>query len=248
MPHHSRPEPEARQLTVVALCPPFTTAQVYKLAKVAREKLGREASCPDHNLLRLVGHANLLDALVERLEDADRADANWGRTSDEERNPRVEDVGEEEDEEVCSSSDSGSDSDSTDSESTGEWDDSDEETEWSDFKEVDDCLCCCDADAKDVEVITGVSMESDDTGALWQSSPTCTVVEEVDVGDMRWPCVTASMVRSLAATADGDEELRKEQGRRITPSPGGIYSTGYMDWHCHPLLSLRDAELAVECS
>ena len=46
----------------------LATAQIYKYAKVVRTKLVREASRPDHRLGRLVGHVNLLNALVENLD------------------------------------------------------------------------------------------------------------------------------------------------------------------------------------
>lgn len=49
----------------------------YFIASSARSKLGREASRPDHNLRRLVGHANLLDSLVLELQDAEREQEAW---------------------------------------------------------------------------------------------------------------------------------------------------------------------------
>jgi len=50
---------------------------VYLTASTARSKLGREASLADHNLRRLVGHANLLDSLMIELADAEREQEAW---------------------------------------------------------------------------------------------------------------------------------------------------------------------------
>lgn len=49
----------------------------YYIASSARGKLGREASRADHNLRRLVGHANLLDNLMIELQDAEREQEAW---------------------------------------------------------------------------------------------------------------------------------------------------------------------------
>lgn len=46
--------------------------RMYAIALTARSKLGREADRADHNLRRLVGHANLLDALLIDLAVAER--------------------------------------------------------------------------------------------------------------------------------------------------------------------------------
>lgn len=49
----------------------------YYIASSARAKLGKEACKPDHNLRLLVGHANLLDALMLDLHDAEREQEAW---------------------------------------------------------------------------------------------------------------------------------------------------------------------------
>lgn len=49
----------------------------YYIASSARAKLGKEACKPDHDLRRLVGHANLLDALMLDLHDAEREQEAW---------------------------------------------------------------------------------------------------------------------------------------------------------------------------
>ncbi|KAE9984542.1 hypothetical protein EG328_008570 [Venturia inaequalis] len=49
----------------------------YYIASSARAKLGKEACRPDHNLRLLVGHANLLDALMLDLHDAEREQEAW---------------------------------------------------------------------------------------------------------------------------------------------------------------------------
>jgi len=45
--------------------------QTYIIAHQAREKLAKEANCPDHNLHRLVCHANMLDTLIFDLAHAE---------------------------------------------------------------------------------------------------------------------------------------------------------------------------------
>lgn len=45
---------------------------MYSVAATAKEKLGTEVSRPDHRLRMLVGTANLLDALMEDIVDAER--------------------------------------------------------------------------------------------------------------------------------------------------------------------------------
>ncbi|KAF1983744.1 hypothetical protein K402DRAFT_406729 [Aulographum hederae CBS 113979] len=55
----------------------MSLTQTYYIASSARSKLGREASRPDHNLRLLVGHANLLDALMVDLHDAERDQEAW---------------------------------------------------------------------------------------------------------------------------------------------------------------------------
>lgn len=41
--------------------PNLTQTHIYKVATIAREKLGHAADEADHNLRFIVGHANLLD-------------------------------------------------------------------------------------------------------------------------------------------------------------------------------------------
>lgn len=51
----------------------MSVSQTYYLAHTARSKLSSEAARGDHNLRRLVGHANLLDVLTIELQEAERA-------------------------------------------------------------------------------------------------------------------------------------------------------------------------------
>lgn len=44
---------------------------MYAIASTAKAKLGTEVDRPDHRLRILVGHANLLDVLMEELVDAE---------------------------------------------------------------------------------------------------------------------------------------------------------------------------------
>ncbi|SMQ47269.1 unnamed protein product [Zymoseptoria tritici ST99CH_3D7] len=55
----------------------MSLTQTYFVASTARTKLGREAGRADHNLRRLVGHANLLDTLMLELADAEREQEAW---------------------------------------------------------------------------------------------------------------------------------------------------------------------------
>lgn len=55
----------------------MSLTQTYYVASTARSKLGREAGRADHNLRRLVGHANLLDTLMVELQDAEREQEAW---------------------------------------------------------------------------------------------------------------------------------------------------------------------------
>jgi len=95
----------------------MSLSQTYFVASSARTKLGREASRADHNLRRLVGHANLLDALMLELRDAERQQEAWFTQSvksnkEEDRHIQwVDTIVEEEDTEEAVNSDSDSDSD-----------------------------------------------------------------------------------------------------------------------------------------
>jgi hypothetical protein len=59
----------------------MSLTRTYAVASTARSKLGREASRADHNLRRLVGHANLLDTLMVDLADAEREQEAWFNSS-----------------------------------------------------------------------------------------------------------------------------------------------------------------------
>jgi len=71
------------RLSSSSLSPPpakktkMSLSQTYYIASSARSKLGKEAVKPDHNLRRLVGHANLLDALMGELRDVERQQEAW---------------------------------------------------------------------------------------------------------------------------------------------------------------------------
>ena len=55
----------------------MSLTQTYFVASTARSKLGKEAGRADHNLHRLVTHANLLDSLMVELADAEREQEAW---------------------------------------------------------------------------------------------------------------------------------------------------------------------------
>lgn len=55
----------------------MSITQTYYLAHTARGKLASEASRQDHRLLRLVGHANMLDSLMLELSEAEQEQENW---------------------------------------------------------------------------------------------------------------------------------------------------------------------------
>jgi hypothetical protein len=69
--------PSTSSLPPPAKKPKMSISQTYLIASTARSKLGREATRADHNLRRLVGHANLLDALMVELRDAEREQEAW---------------------------------------------------------------------------------------------------------------------------------------------------------------------------
>jgi len=97
----------------------MSLTQTYFVASTARSKLGREASKADHNLRRLVGHANLLDQLMVDLADAEREQEAWFNQSvkkaskpEEPRHIQWVDTIPEADEEEEEEEEDGSDSDS----------------------------------------------------------------------------------------------------------------------------------------
>ena len=55
----------------------MSLSQTYAVAHTARAKLAREASRSDHNLRRLVGHANMLDSLMCELAEAESEQERW---------------------------------------------------------------------------------------------------------------------------------------------------------------------------
>ncbi len=101
----------------------MSVTQTYYLAHTARGKLSKEASQSDHNLRRLVGHANLLDGLMLDLADAEREQESWfnntvhgaAKASEEPKHIQwaetIEESMEEDEESDAESSDSDSDSD-----------------------------------------------------------------------------------------------------------------------------------------
>lgn len=56
----------ARQRKTISL------TETYSVATTCRSKLGKEAGRADHELRRLVGHANMLDMLIDMLLDTER--------------------------------------------------------------------------------------------------------------------------------------------------------------------------------
>ncbi|KAK0737993.1 hypothetical protein B0T18DRAFT_237589 [Schizothecium vesticola] len=172
-----------------------TLAQLHRLSIIARAKLYREASYPDHSLLLLVGHANLLDDIFGRIEELEaEADAalersvslgsswNRGAGEEEEEEEGGEEVeggeGEDHEEEDRAYYALSRESDGDDDDETDEDDDEDDET-WENFEgdedaEVDNCLCFHgDTDKKEVRVIVSVAEDSDEE-----------MMEEVDVGSV----------------------------------------------------------------
>ncbi|KAI6351021.1 hypothetical protein MCOR25_010215 [Pyricularia grisea] len=81
LPTSQQQQPTARPASPL-LASPFrrktmSITQTYYLAHKARAKLSSEAQRPDHNLRKLVGSANLLDALMMELADAEREQESW---------------------------------------------------------------------------------------------------------------------------------------------------------------------------
>lgn len=96
----------------------------YYLAHAARGKLSHEAAQADHELRKLVGHANLLDSLMLELAEAEQEQESWFNNSvrGAQKNERahiqwadtVAEEQEEEEEEAYVESDSSESSDSDD--------------------------------------------------------------------------------------------------------------------------------------
>ena len=55
----------------------MSVTQVHMIAHQAWGKLAKEANCLDHNLHRLVCHANMLDTLICGLTHTDKAEENY---------------------------------------------------------------------------------------------------------------------------------------------------------------------------
>ena len=55
----------------------MSLTQTYMLAHIARGKLSKEAAKPDHDLRRLVGHANMLDNMMLDLANAEQEQEAW---------------------------------------------------------------------------------------------------------------------------------------------------------------------------
>ncbi|KAL9099675.1 MAG: hypothetical protein Q9163_004864 [Psora crenata] len=55
----------------------MSLAQTYMLAHLARKQLSKEAARSDHDLRRLVGHANMLDSLMLDLAHAEQEQESW---------------------------------------------------------------------------------------------------------------------------------------------------------------------------
>lgn len=55
----------------------MSVTQTYYLAHTARSKLSHEASKSEHDLFRLVHHANLLDSLMIELAEAEQEQESW---------------------------------------------------------------------------------------------------------------------------------------------------------------------------
>ena len=134
----------------------MSLTQSFYLAHSARRLLAREAAKADHDLRRLVGHANLLDGLMIDIADAEREQESWfnqsvsgaAKAEDPKRTVQWAD---------------------TVRESAVE-DDSDEEREW-DADSSDD-----DSDDEDVDFATSVSLR--------RPAPTITTVTEIEDEDM----------------------------------------------------------------
>ncbi|KAK0619441.1 hypothetical protein B0T14DRAFT_519296 [Immersiella caudata] len=218
-PHNSQDSessafPKATGLPLRAGCPiagqpdSATVAYLYRLSKLARVKLYQEVTFPDRNLLRIVGHANLLDDVLQRLDDADVDSQDSWCCSDsdgeeEEEETDFGDVGVGEVEEIEVGDGDGldyyphlrgeSDSDSeSDSESDKESDDSED---WEDFKgeedgdssgeeSVNQCPCCEDGNAggeqkSRVKVVDSAAGDETETSSRLQTGDFPVCIEKL---------------------------------------------------------------------
>ena len=55
----------------------MSLTQTYMMAHLSRKQLSKEAARPDHDLRRLVGHANMLDNLMLDLAHAEEEQESW---------------------------------------------------------------------------------------------------------------------------------------------------------------------------
>ncbi|KAI9844299.1 MAG: hypothetical protein M1837_005709 [Sclerophora amabilis] len=110
----------------------MSITQTYHLANSARGKLSSQAARPDHNLRLLVGHANLLDALMVELAEAEQEQERWFNQTvrgaaradhDQAQHVRWEETIVEEPEDDWALEDAASDSDSSDSDLDDDEDD-----------------------------------------------------------------------------------------------------------------------------
>ena len=102
----------------------LSLTQTYFLAHSSRQKLSKEAARPDHDLRLLVGHANMLDALMVDLASAEQEQERWfnksvsGAKSEEEPTEEWAETIVEERLEDAESSDDESEADEDESEDT----------------------------------------------------------------------------------------------------------------------------------
>ncbi len=86
------PPPIDTPLKLVIATKKMPVTQAYLLAYKARAKLSSEATRPDRNLRRLVGHANLLDLLMLELAEAEREQrSGFNQTTRGSTSPKRED-------------------------------------------------------------------------------------------------------------------------------------------------------------
>ncbi|EJT78828.1 hypothetical protein GGTG_03924 [Gaeumannomyces tritici R3-111a-1] len=186
----------------------MSLTQTYYLAHKARAKLSAEAQRPDHDLRKLVGSANLLDALMVELADAEREQESWFNqsvrgattkktTNTQDRRVQWADSVVEEPEEDWEGDDALSDSD-------------DEDSEYDDDEDVE---------MADVVSLTRIPSHTSKSLAAPSVATDEDYFDEEEEEDYAQLTLTRSQSRSAASPPDLDHDSDSSEDEAMPPSP-----------------------------
>lgn len=188
----------------------MSLTQTYYLAHKARAKLSAEAQRPDHDLRKLVGSANLLDALMVELADAEREQESWFNqsvrgattkktTNTQDRRVQWADAVVEEPEEDWEADDALSDSDDEDS----EYDDDDDD----------------DVEMADAVSLTRIPSHTSKSLAAPSAADDEDYFDEEEEEDYAQLTLTRSQSRSTTSPPDLDHDSDSSEDEAMPPSP-----------------------------